>query len=286
MRQVLAMIILVGICGLAACSPLATPDSGSGTPDATARPPVTNIPKGEDQMDKPEVDGGQVTTNSWDATADNVVIRVTIFGGLMLEGFARNYIPELQVYGDGRAIWVDNKDNGSRAVLQGQLSDAELAALLERIEASGFYSWEDLYANPLVADAPEKCIVVKLVDRQKQVCEYVEGAPDAFHSLFDYLALGAGIQGTAYVPEEAYVTSYAIGTTDNPVSGMVLSWEPVDGLSMPDLQNGQWLEGDLLQQLWQMTNAGPGGAVIQEGNTYYKLSVQIPNVSLQEPPAR
>lgn len=237
-------------------------------------------------MDKPDVEGGQVSTDAWNSAADNVVIRVTNFGGLMPEGFARNYIPELQVYGDGRAIWVDYKDNGSRAVLQGQLPPDELAGLLERIEASGFYGWDDRYENPLVMDAPEKCIQVNLIDRQKQVCEYVEGAPEAFHRLFDFLSLGAGIEGTAFVPSQAYVTSYAIGTTDRPLSGMVLSWEPVDGLTMPDLQSGQWLEGAGLQQLWQMTNAGPGGAVIQEGNTYYQLSVQITDVSLQAPPAR
>ncbi|MFN2198359.1 MAG: hypothetical protein ACK2UW_19725 [Anaerolineales bacterium] len=286
MRRLLVIMISIGMCWLAACSPAATPESQPGKGELTATPAVTAISKGDGQMDRPEVEGGQMGAVTWDPAPDNVVIRVTNFGGLMPEFFARNYIPELLVYGDGRAILVNYNDNGSRVVLQGQMDATELTALLDRIEASGFYGWDERYENPLVMDASTKCIEVNLIDRQKQVCEYVEGAPEAFHSLFAYLEVGAGIEGSAFVPEQAFVTSFAIGTTESPISGMVLSWEPMDGLTMSDLQNGQWLEGDTLQQIWQMANAGPGGAVIQEGSTYYQLSVQIPNVSLQEPPAQ
>lgn len=255
----------------------------SPLPTQTASPKITqekdkqNIIKDSMTQDLEPSDG------IWNPTHDTVVVVVSNFGGLMPITFAQNYIPEMQLFGDGRIIWVTTKPNGSRAVLHGQLTAREMNELLMRIQASGFYSWEERYANPLVMDAPEKCIRVMTLEEEKAVCEYIEGAPEAFGILFEWLAKGAGVVGQPYVPERGYVTSYPIGTTQEQVSGMVFEWDGSYGVQLEALQQGEWLEGKALRVAWQMANASPGMSLIREGETYYQISVQVPGVSLQAP---
>jgi hypothetical protein len=116
-----------------------------------------------------------------------------------------NYIPAVQIWGDGHMIWVENFNDGSRFVREAWLSPDIMQASLQTVVDAGFYGMQDSYKNPLVADLPEKCLGVNLADNQKQVCEYYQGAPQEFHNLYDYFANGLGVDGEAYVPKTAYL---------------------------------------------------------------------------------
>ena len=52
----------------------------------------------------------------WDQSPDAVIIEATITGGLVPMNFMENYIPEAQVWGDGRIVWVEETSNGRRVL--------------------------------------------------------------------------------------------------------------------------------------------------------------------------
>lgn len=198
-----------------------------------------------------------------------------------------NYIPDARIWGNGRIIWVHRADGGGRHVLEGHLTPDEMATLLQRMEDDGFFDWEDMYAERNVLDAATKCLAVELESRSKRVCEYVKGAPDAFHELYKYIANGAETTGKEYLPERGYLVAYPLGSTDQPVSEVHLNWTADSlGFSLSNAAEGMWVEGEALKMAWPVVNANPWSMVVRDGDTYYQISIQVPGVTLTDPTTR
>ncbi|MDX1520832.1 MAG: hypothetical protein R3264_04340 [Anaerolineae bacterium] len=259
-------------------SPIATPAEGNGSPLATPAPPQTT-PAGTDG----EV--GALEEVSWNTDPEAVIISATFCCGFTTRTTVMNYLAAATIFGDGRIVWVETDLNGGRQVFEAKLDPDQLSGLISRIEADGFFDWEDRYANENVADAAEQCLSVNLNPQQKQVCEYVEGAPPAFHQLYDDLDGGLGLSGTAFVPERAYVTATPLegfsAGDGPPITG---EW-PADelGVSLADYQTGTWLEGEPLATAWQIINQNWQIGLVQEGDTVYELWLQLPALSLAAP---
>jgi hypothetical protein len=193
-----------------------------------------------------------------------------------------NYIPEAQVWGDGRVIWTQFDANNQRQVLQEQLSQEQMTAFLQRASEAGFFGWDELYTSQNApTDMPTKCIYIQPEGQSRKVCEYYEGAPQAFHELYIDLDNGLGLEGQPYQPEKAYLVAY-------PVEGSgqqgVPSWDS-PSVSLAQAVNGAWVDGSNLETAWKMLNEQPFGAAIQEADIVYRISLQIPGVSFTAPPA-
>lgn len=219
----------------------------------------------------------------WDAGPDAVIIRATFCCGLVPESFALNYLPDAQVWGDGRILWAQTGNSGERRVLEGHLTEAEMEALLQRVVDDGFFGWKDNYADYTVTDMPSKCLTVELASQSKSVCEYYKGASQAFHELYAHIADGAGTTGADFVPEKAYLTA-APRTFSGPVQPD-LHW-PTDsvGFSLSEAVGGRWVEGEAAELAWRVVNKNLWGHVVQDGEVYYQLVVQVPGVSQNAPP--
>jgi hypothetical protein len=221
---------------------------------------------------------------TWDTSPDKVIVRLTFCCGLVPESFALNYLPDAQVWGDGRILWAQTSNSGERRVLEARLTESEMKALFQRMMDDGFFGWQDNYADYTVTDMPSKCLSVELTGKSKSVCEYYKGAPQAFHDLYAHIASGAGAAGADFVPEKAFLTA-APRTFSGPVQPD-LHW-PVDslGFSLSEAVGGKWVEGEAAELAWRVVNKNQWGHVVQDGDTYYQLVVQVPGVSQNAPPA-
>lgn len=220
----------------------------------------------------------------WQPDADAVVLELSNCCGYVPYETVINALPDAIIYGDGRYIWVQNNADNQRVVTEGQLSEAEMRDLLQEFVDAGFYGWKDQYANYNVTDLPNQCIRLRLEGNSKSVCEYYEGAPRAFHMLYDRLSAGAGMSGTPYVPERAFVTSLAFDYEVPPEDAIAWSVDEL-GFSLADAGGGVWLEGDALVKAWEIVNASSwSGATADEGRDNYHLLVQVPGLSLSDPP--
>lgn len=222
----------------------------------------------------------------WNPDPETLIGSGTFCCGFTTPTVPLNYIPDFQIWGDGRYVWVVYNSDNSRQVLQGQLTEDQLTALLQKAVDAGFFGWEDRYANDLVADLAEKCITITLESATKKVCEYAKGAPEAFHTLYDNFASGNGIKGTDFVPTRGYLTAFDLGALARPISQDDIAW-PADQLFSLStaIDKGVWAEGDALLLAWQAVNQNPWEGLVYEGENFFGIGLQIPGLSMNPPPA-
>ncbi len=216
----------------------------------------------------------------WDSSPEAVVLRGTFCCGLVPQYYAQNYIPEVTIWGDGRIVWVDDHGGGARSVSEGQLTEAELAALLQRLVDAGFFGWADNYANYNITDGATQCLRLNLLSTSKSVCEYYEGAPAAFHTLYSEAAGGAGATGTEFVPAQGTLAVFPVGDPSNLTPEDYLDWDPaVTGLSLADVSGEAPVDGNALALAWRAVNRSAWAPLVREGETFYYLVVTVPGLN-------
>jgi hypothetical protein len=276
----------------AAASPTAEPDvislSGEQTQAAQANHGSTN-----GNSENSATAGASTPSIEWDSNPATLIISATNCCGLVTPFYHDNYIPDALVWGDGRILWSQTGANGNRQIMQGQLSSTQLHDWLQSTADSGFFGWKPLYkgdSNP--TDLPTRCITINLSSQDKKVCEYFQGAPEAFQKLYDQLSQGLGVAGTPFVPQRAYLTAHSfpktnLGNNGASQSGKTPLWNAkTAGVSLAEAGNGVWLEGASLKQAWELVNQNPFAPMAVENGQTYQLTLQVPGVSLATPPAQ
>ncbi|MBI1730194.1 hypothetical protein HY229_05300 [Candidatus Acetothermia bacterium] len=221
----------------------------------------------------------------WNLNQIDPIIQATFCCGFVTQIVPLNYIPDAQIWGDGRYIWVENRESGQRIVHQSQLTQAQLQETLQSFVKAGYFQWKDEYADNTISDMPWQCLHVKLIAKEKSVCEYYRGAPEAFHALYNQIWSGMGKVSTDFAPAQGFLTSFPISSPDPPNGTTTLNWPSRAKTRLRDAMQGAWVEGDALQFAWKVVNNSPWGSFIEEYGMYYQLALQIPGVSMIEPPA-
>lgn len=215
----------------------------------------------------------------WDAASASPVIAADTCCGMVYDP---NGIPDAQLWGDGRIVWVEY-DGAQRRVLGARLSNAEMRSLLQSFVDAGFFGWRDHYApaGPIY-DAPSTCIRIRLAGASKSVCETLQGAPRRFGELYAALASGAGAPGIDYVPSSGYLQ--AVLNPELEASATAVEWPAeITGLSLQEIGGGVWLEGEALKTAWEIVNGEPLLPIVQEGDQFYTFTLLIPDLTRSAP---
>ncbi|HNB53067.1 MAG TPA: hypothetical protein PK530_14050 [Anaerolineales bacterium] len=283
MKTRLLIIFMIFAMLMAACQPAAPVQD---TPQPTETPSNGVSFNEETGNEVPFSDAPRPVDVVWNHDPNTLIVSGTYCCGFTMPLVPLNYIPDFQIWGDGRYVWVVfNADNTSRQVLEGQLTEEQMTTLLQKFADAGFFGWEDRYANELVSDMADQCITVNLEGVSKTVCEYYEGAPKEFHALYDELAKGSGITGTAFVPTRGYLTAFDMGKLARPVSQDDILW-PTDQLfPLSDaVDKGMWVEGEALLLAWEAINKNPYEGLVYASPDFYGIALQIPGLSMNQPP--
>jgi hypothetical protein len=223
----------------------------------------------------------------WDTSPDGRVLLATYCcASPTTEELIRFYIPEAQLWGDGRFLWTEQDEKGARQVFVAWLTADEMQALLQEIASAGFFTWEKEYVGEPVVDGVSKCLTVTLVDQMETVCETHGGAPSPFYTLFDHLSQGAGYNGTLFHPDRAFVTGFGPADLAGPQLAAALTWEETQAsFPVSRVLSGIWLEdGPALRLLWDAANRDPYRMpVVEDGDNLYRLILQVPGASWIEP---
>lgn len=220
-------------------------------------------------------------TLQWDPSPTAVVVQASDSGGMVPQTFALNSLPAGVVFGDGRIVWVEYGNSGGRRVWVAQLAAADLEAYLQTATDAGFFGWEGFYGDTNVMDASTQCLEVQLTSTSQTVCEYVSGAPAQFDTLYNLVANGLSQTGQEFVPTQGWLVAKPSATS----SPTPLVWPATAlGFSLAEASNGRWVEGEALALAWQVVNTNLWTNSIKDGETYYEITVQAPNLSLIPPP--
>lgn len=223
----------------------------------------------------------------WDTDPDvRIMLATYCCDSPTIEELVRSYIPEAQLWGDGRLLWTEQDEERARQVFVAWLTPDEMQALLQETASAGFFGWEEVYADEVVVDGTSRCLTITLLDRDKSVCETHGGAPSAFYMLFDHLSQGAEYNGTLFHPDRAFVTGFRLEDLVGPRPAAELRWEEMQ-VQGPATQilSGFWLEqGETLQMLWEAANQDPYHMpLVEDGDQLYRIILQVPGVSWIEP---
>jgi hypothetical protein len=218
---------------------------------------------------------------AYSTNPDDVIVQATSTGGLVPEAYVQSYIPGFRLYGDGRVVW-SNWSDGQTSVQQANMTAEEMSVLVAWIAGKGFFGMKNLYIpkNP-PTDLPNDCVRVNPMNEQKIVCEYYEGAPKKWWEIYGHLRRGADVTGyQPYQPMKGRVI------------GELITWgEPQDAVAWPesltprpaDMPEGEWVEGEALDFLWQgRLEQGPW-MIYEDGGEYYGLVLQVPGLMPEAP---
>jgi hypothetical protein len=225
------------------------------------------------------------TKLEWNQNQVDPLIKATFCCGFVMQIVPLNYIPDAQIWGDGRYIWVEIKESGQRIVHQSQLTETQIRNALQGFVDAGYLQWNDQYADSGISDMPWQCLHVKLITKEKSVCEYYRGAPAAFHTLYSKIESGMGQSSTNFAPTLGFLTSFPTSTPDPESGATIVHWPSSAKTKLLDATHGAYVDGDALQFAWKVVNTNPWESYVTENGKYYQLALQIPGISMVEPPA-
>lgn len=285
--SLLPAILLVWLTACSARAPKSVPTPATETPKQEPLSLSTAIQEAAAAAAgvQAQADSKALPELKWDQTPDALLLSASTCCGMASKTMRLNYIPSAQIWGDGRILWVQNDETGARQVLEGKLDAGQIEHLLQSAAQEGFFSWSDLYkpANS-PTDLPQKCIQINLLSESKKVCEYFQGAPEAFHKLYATLAEGAGASGSTFVPQRAFVIAQRSKKAIQPSDRKLMDMRPeVLGVTLAQMEQGGWIEGAALTGLWNAINSNPSSAVILQGGDLFQLTMQIPGISYIQP---
>ncbi|MCP4425582.1 MAG: hypothetical protein GY803_13895 [Chloroflexi bacterium] len=221
---------------------------------------------------------------SWDHDPEAIVIRVSGDDGLVPMAAVYNDLPHAVVWGDGRIVWQTYGDDSERLVWQGQLSEQEMADLLQTFVDKGFFRLKSGYApKEQVYDSSSTNLQVILLNEYKNVSEYHDGAPRRFHELVGLVGSGAGAEGQPYVPKSGHLTASPLTIREGMDLTAVPRWDAAAlGLDLADA-TGIWVEGEALARAWEIVNQKFWSPQVMQGDELYELYLQLPEITGWEP---
>jgi hypothetical protein len=194
---------------------------------------------------------------------------------------APNLIPPLQLWADGRIVWLASETPYyERVMMEGRLPPDVMQTLLQQVIASGFGTWDTRYAE--AAPLPVTYLVIDLPDAApKQVAVSTQGPPGFQALLETILALPEqAVDVRGYVPERAYLWLHGPLLAEYNPDPAELERLAVD-VDAEAAAVGVEIEGETLRDLWARVNNAPANPinVAVEGRVYF-VTLAIPGVSL------
>ena len=217
---------------------------------------------------------------SWDHSPETRII-YTAPGAMHIDF---NYIPDVQIWGNGTIIWVERIPNQGRRVLQGQLSEAQLADIVQTAIEAGFF-------NPLKKSRNTgRACAYSGVDNELNIqLKSTQGrqmfriSNDAFCILAQFLSAGADVDGELYSPTIGILYPIPLDMTDFPGDTIAdQEWSPAeltfDFEEAYDAQGRFVIKGTAVKMVWDFVNQSPSPVVAYQGDLYW-IGLQIPELA-------
>jgi hypothetical protein len=217
---------------------------------------------------------------TWDHSSEKVIIH-TSPGAMHID---YNYIPDLQIWGNGRIVWVEHREDGSRVVKEGFLSEEELKSILiEAIDTGIFKPFRHFLRKQGQCQYPGMDNEFRINLTRERAVEPIRIAEHQLCQFVFSLSEGAGIDGTLFQPNLGWLHVLPIEKTDMSVNtNAVDSWPdstfPFD-LQMAYEEGGLVeISGKVLELSWSIVNSSRFPVVLSRGSKYW-IAVRVPELS-------
>ena len=181
-----------------------------------------------------------------------------------------NYIPDVQIWGDGYIVWVEHLSDGSRKVFEGYLSQQEMTTLVQKLIGLDFFK-----RSRKSKDYAGTYITVSLIDAFHS--EWLDPDNKQLYDIAIYLQSGAETTGKELIPT---VGTLFVIPIENDTTKANYYW-PDDkfGYSLDtliDKSDGKEISGDELKFAWEVINSPL--SIIESNGKVYWVAVVLPIV--------
>jgi hypothetical protein len=211
----------------------------------------------------------------WDFSSEARIITVGYRGEVDY-----NYIPDVQVWGDGHIVWVIHDPNGNRRVLEGYLSQEKMKDLINQfIDADFFegyrrFDWDTDFGQ---------YISINLSNISHEITE-ADDINNSIDRLVGFLKSGAGVKGTNLIPTNGKLIVYKYREVELPDDIEVKYKWPDDkfeygleSIHSKKPHNEIQISGEELEFAWEIVNTS--SPLVESNGEVYWIAVVIPKVS-------
>ena len=212
----------------------------------------------------------------WDTSAESRIAYTS--PGLMEIDFG--YIPDVQIWGDGTIVWVDDLPNSNRHVYKGELSKLQIHDILQSLIDSGMFN-----IIGVTQEKDQSCtylgedneLHIELIRARRRVL--IRNNNEQVCSIVNYLASGADLEGQFFEPKTGIIYPILLEVSNaQPVEEWHLSTLPFDFDAAIQARGQFEIEGIALELVWEFVNQHPDPIVTYQGNIY-RIGLLIPELS-------
>lgn len=223
----------------------------------------------------------------WDRSPSNVVFRTEIVGGEDAGSFyRRSEVPLCTIYGDGRLIWRVDQTTGTQ-VLFDDLTDEQISNFIQALTVEQqiyTYDAEAEFQIPTEGNPAYEQMTVN-VNGQTHIADSFSDW-DSFFSNVVQMCQSVADTPTIFEPEGGWVSVEAATYTG---SEPIVPWSnEASGLNITQLASSgerEWITGRNLQVLWRVLLESSPDLLFSEEGGPYRIAVEVPNVTINAPPA-
>lgn len=226
-------------------------------------------------------------TVNWVDDADHVVFRIDVVGGD--EDFeSKNDVPLCTIYGNNRIVWQGSSQPGSTVVLFSFLEPNTVRDyILTLFTEQGLNEYESLADTqpPGEVRPVYEQIEVNVNGNNYVTDAFANWPPDLFLEVLESCR-NLSSQPVLFEPAGGWLSAtYA----EYDPEATVIQWNAaatgIDLVELAELGAELWLDNDVLPFLWNAMTNSPRNRIFQQGDTYFYVGFQVPNVHRDAPPA-
>ncbi len=223
----------------------------------------------------------------WDRTPQNIIFRADIVGGES-DFAARNEVPNCTLYGDSRAVWVNELGAFQVQVLEDRLPDAAISAFVQYLTVSERIYTYDARLPDVQATAGVQPVVETVsinVNNLEHHADLLSGwRSDWFPRVLN--ACKSLSQAPVLVaPSSGWLSAQPTSFSMKPP---IVTWDAqATSVSLASLVGAapHWISGDGASALWNTLHSLPSDMIFQDGDSYYEVALQVPGITRDLPPA-
>ncbi len=228
---------------------------------------------------------------TWDTSPSTIVFRADVTGGTQDPLLDRNWVPDCTIYGDGRLIWLNNLGVANTQVLEDQLTADQIRIFVFNNLAvnRGIYNYPDRskQVRPATSDVQPVVEVLTLnVNGTLHITDAFAGWDRAYYDSIVTDCHALSLQPVLFVPTAAWVTAQPVAYDPRAAA---VPWDAqANGLSLQETaasNDRRWVQGQAVGAMWNLIRTSAPDLVFYEGDTQYRVTVEVPNVTRDAPAA-
>ncbi len=219
----------------------------------------------------------------WDRSPDTIILRMDDQANFEPQAYFDNDVPLCTLWGDGRLVWV-NLLSGRSEVLEARLTDDQIRSLIETIIRTGFYDWQNDIVPPSTDNPVLESLTLNLYDSSRTVERYSPWPANGFSTLrqtcADLMETRALVQ-----PTGGWMKAYEVESDAN---AKIIPWPRTAPFTLEELASSgtpRWIETPWAEFVWTNITRELGTVQVREGGKSYLVSLQVPGISRDAPPA-